>query len=195
MKSSEDNGKDKKSGKIDINTLKVSPQFEESGGVRQVVVRVPTRKPNKNEFVRVHPSDDYSMRVALLEDAETRDNYVIKGELADQFPDLIRYVKIVAAIGRHGNPFLQPLKLQLGDRRGCGWNESAMKAAELAKHKWIRIVADMSAGAYQVFEATGNIPEPEWPDLSFDDLVNLAFDGYVINDPNHKLIQKLMGKI
>ncbi len=41
MKSSE--GKDKKSGKIDINALKVSPQFEEFGGVRQVIVRVPVK--------------------------------------------------------------------------------------------------------------------------------------------------------
>ena len=47
------------------------------------------------------------------------------------------------------------------------WHRSAAEAAELAMKRWLRLTANMSLGAYEVFEATGDLPEPEWPDLPF----------------------------
>ena len=30
--------------------------------------------------------------------------------------------------------------------------------------KWVRVTANMSLGAYEIFEASGDLPEPVWPD-------------------------------
>jgi hypothetical protein len=182
--------------KFDMGKLILPQNYEESGGAQKVIVRVAVRKPNRNEFFRVHPDgENYSFRCALVEDPDNRDVYVMAGELADQYPDLCRPVKIVTAINRTGNPFLWPLKMPTGDRRGGAWIDSALQASEYAKKKWVKIMADMSAGQYSVFKATGNLEEPDWPDLDFNRLMEMAFDGFVIDDRDHPLIQRLTGKI
>lgn len=181
--------------KIDLESMKISQDFGETGGVRQVIVRIPVRKPKRNEFFRTHTDDKYSFRCALAEDTETRDTYIFTAELAQQFPNLCRPVKLIACIGRSGAVFLWPLKMQMGDRRGFGWNESALQASEIAKTKWVKIAANMAAGAYEVFEATGNLIDPEWPALNFQEMMDMAFDGYIVDDPEHSLIQKLTGRI
>ena len=70
-----------------------------------------------------------------------------------------------------------------------------MQAAEKAKKKWIKILADMSAGQYSVFSAAGNLEEPVWPNMDFNKLMEIAFDGFVIDGGDHPLIQRLTGKI
>jgi hypothetical protein len=41
--------------------------------------------------------------------------------------------------------------------------------------KWVRITANMSLGAYEIFEATGDLPDPTWPDLAlFAELAGLS---------------------
>jgi len=184
------------SKKFDIGKLVLSQDYEETGGAQKIVVRVPVRKPNRNEFFRTHPDgDNYSFRCALVEDTESRDVYVMSGGLVDQYSDLCRPVKIVTAINRTGDPFLWPLKMPTGDRRGGAWIESALQAAEVSKKKWIKILADMSAGQYSVFAAVGNLDEPTWPDMDFDVLMEMAFNGFVIDSGDHPLIQKLTGKV
>ena len=40
-----------------------------------------------------------------------------------------------------------------------------MVAAEKAMTKWMRVKANMSLGAYDLWEAQATFAEPEWPDL------------------------------
>jgi len=184
------------STKFDIEKLVLSQDYEETGGAEKIVVRVPVRKPNRNEFFRVHPDEEkFSFRCALVEDPDSRDTYVMAGGLADRHPDLCRPIKIVTAVNRTGDPFLWPLKMPTGDRRGGAWIDSALQAAEASKKKWIKILADMSAGQYSVFGAVGKLEEPVWPEMSFTALMEMAFDGFVIDSQDHPLIQRLTGKI
>lgn len=182
--------------KFDIEKLVLSQDYEETGGAQKIIVRVPVRKPKRNEFFRVRLDETkFSFRCALVEDPDNRDIYVMSGGLVDRHPDLCRPVKIVTAVNRTGDPFLWPLKMPTGDRRGGAWIDSALQAAEAAKKKWIKILADMSAGQYSVFAASGNLDEPTWPDMDFNKLMEMAFDGFVIDSKDHPLIQRLTGKI
>jgi hypothetical protein len=52
----------------------------------------------------------------------------------------------------------------------------------------------MSAGAYVVYEAAGNIPDPEWPDLTFKEIVGLAFKDRVVSSLDHPLVKRLRGE-
>ena len=54
----------------------------------------------------------------------------------------------------------------------------------MATRRWIRITANLSLGAYEVFEAAANIPEPTWPDLSFPDLLKIAFRDRLVDHKN-----------
>jgi len=53
----------------------------------------------------------------------------------------------------------------------------------------------MSLGAYQIFLATAELPEPEWPEHTFSELVRLGFKGLIVDKPDHPLIQQLTGAI
>jgi hypothetical protein len=59
--------------------------------------------------------------------------------------------------------------------------------------KWVRVTANMSLGAYEIWEAVGNLPEPEWPQLSFQDILKIAFRDRIVDRPDHPLIMKLRG--
>ena len=48
--------------------------------------------------------------------------------------------------------------------------------------------------AYDVTVARGDLPDPEWPDMSFDAVFQLAFEGRVIDTNDHPLIRQLEGR-
>ena len=68
-----------------------------------------------------------------------------------------------AAISRQGVLFLWPVRVPGPDGRTNDWWKSDAEAVELAQRKWVRVCANMSLGAYEIDEATGNFPEPVWP--------------------------------
>ncbi len=67
-----------------------------------------------------------------------------------------------------------PVPLPGEDGTRNPWHESLAQAVEYAKLKWIRITANMHAGGYDVYEAEGELPEPEWPVHDIDALVQVA---------------------
>jgi hypothetical protein len=74
------------------------------------------------------------------------------------------------------------------------WHQSAAEAAERAMTCWVRVTANRSLGAYEIFEATGNLPEPVWPEHSFPEILKIAFRGRVVDSPDHPLVLKLQGQ-
>ena len=61
---------------------------------------------------------------------------------------------------------------------------------------WVRMSANMSAGAYDVFEAAGSLNEPEWPDVGFKELMEIAFPlERRIDSLDHDVVKRLRGRI
>jgi hypothetical protein len=58
---------------------------------------------------------------------------------------------------------------------------------------WIRVKANMRLRAYEVFQAENSIPDPEWPDLSFDAITRIAFKDRVITSLDHPVVKRLRG--
>jgi hypothetical protein len=54
-------------------------------------------------------------------------------------------------------------------------------------------VSNMALGAYDVFEAQAELPEPTWPELSFAKILEIAFRDFVIRDGDHPVLRKLRG--
>ena len=70
-----------------------------------------------------------------------------------------------------------------------------MAAAELAKAKWIRMQADMALSGYRIYQAEGQLSEPEWPGAPFNELLDIAFKDRVIDSQDHPVFNKLLGRI
>ena len=60
-------------------------------------------------------------------------------------------------------------------------------------HNWIRIKANMSLGANDIFEASGTIPDPEWPEQTFQELLRIAFKDRLVDRLDHPVIKRLRG--
>ena len=58
---------------------------------------------------------------------------------------------------------------------------------------WIRIKSNMSLKAYEIFEAASAIPDPQWPELPFGEIVRIAFKDKVIRSLDHPVVKRLRG--
>ena len=67
-------------------------------------------------------------------------------------------------------------------------------AAEKAMTQWLRIKADMSVGAYAMFEASASLPDPIWPDYAFKQLLQIGFRDRLVDSVDHPVIRRLRGE-
>jgi hypothetical protein len=69
-----------------------------------------------------------------------------------------------------------------------------MEAATHAAGKWVRVVANMSLGAYEIHEAAGQWAAPEWPNMPFQQIVKIAFKDRFITTLDHPILKRLRGE-
>lgn len=180
---------------FDPAALRINPNTASGAiGVKRKLVTLKVGKPDKMEFCRVHPGESYRIDTAIVEDKTNRESYLVAPALWSELPDFITLVRLCVAVNRHGTTFLWPAKLPDPNGRPMDWHTSMLEAQELATKSWVRVQADMSAGSYAVFEATGNLPEPEWTDLSLAELLKLAFKTRFIDSIHHPFLQELFGE-
>ncbi len=178
---------------FDLDSLRVTGDINTIGAER-LLVRVPVRKPFKQEFFRVHAGQDYRLTCAILELKAEREFYLVTPAVLSAMTEDVRHVELRICITRQGTLFIWPVPMPGPDGRTNSWHESAREAADLAEKDWIRMVANMPAGGYEVYRATGKISEPEWPDRTFQELIQLAFkDGKLIDSVDHPIVQQLHG--
>jgi hypothetical protein len=105
-------------------------------------------------------------------------------------------VTIFTCINRQGVVFLWPVRLPDADGKTNSWWTSARDAAERAMTQWLRVKAVKALGGYEQTVAENMTAEPEWPDLPFMNLLEIAFgkDG-IIRDVDHIAIRRLRGLV
>jgi hypothetical protein len=180
---------------FDPAAFRLSQDFGVDGGVKKVLLKIPVRKPQRQEFIRVHADPAFAYEVALVELKDEREVYLVVRELQTELSAEVKAARLYPTINRQGILSLWPCWLPGPDGKTNPWHETAIQAAELAKTAWIRVVSDMSLGGYQPYQATGNLPEPDWPESCFGDLLKLAFGDRVIDRPDHPVIQRLLGQV
>ncbi len=178
---------------IDLDQLRLSQDFAGAVGVKKAIITVLVRKPDRQTFVRVHPEASWRLETAVLELKDERETFVVKPELwPDLSGELVPKV-LLTTVNRQGVISLWPIRLPGQDGRHDEWNRSALEAAHLAMRGWVRVAANMSLGAYEVFQATADLPPPEWPEEGFQHLVDVAFKDRFIQTLDHPVIQRLRG--
>ena len=179
--------------KFDLERLRLSQDFQNRVGVKKAILTVPVRKPDRQWFIRVHPDPAWHLETAVLELKEERETYLVDPDVHAELPGELVPKVLVTAVNRQGVVFIWPLRIPDEDGRGNAWHRSALEAADLAKTMWVRIAANMSLGAYDVFEATADLPDPDWPETGFSSLVDIAFKERYIRSLDHPVIRRLRG--
>lgn len=180
---------------FNLDELRLGQDYAQELGGRKLLTRVPTDKPARHWFSRVHPDPSYRMTVGTIVLKAERELYIVHPSIAPDLADEIRLETLYTGINRQGILFLWPVPLPGPDGKHNPWHASALQAAEMAMTRWIRMTSDMNLGAYAIFEAMGNLPEPEWPELSFEEIVRIALKDNVISDPDHPVLRRLRGEI
>jgi hypothetical protein len=179
--------------KFDLARLRLSQDFT-GAGAKKLLTTVPVRKPNRQSFIRVRPGENWLLETAVLELKEDRETYLVDPSLWQELGPEISPRIIFTAIDRAGVLFLWPVRLPGPDGRQDAWSRSAITAAQTAMSQWTRIVANMGLGAYELYAATADIPEPEWPELSFQAIIKIAFRDKFINSIDDPVLRRLRGQ-
>ncbi len=179
----------------DLQALRLPANYGATLSVKKLLTAVPVGKPKKAQFFRAHASVEMTFSAMFLEQYEARESYLVLPNVAQEISELVRPVMLHAAIDRQNNVFLIPVPLPGESGTRNPWHESLAQAVERAKLKWLRITANMHAGSYDVYEAKGALPEPEWPAHGIDALIELAFrGGKIITGLGHPVVQSLLGR-
>ena len=181
--------------KSPFSSLRLTQNFGETLGVKKVLTTVPVGKPSKDRFFRTHPSPSWVFPTWILENQVAGETYLVSTEVASVLGNLARPVELYAAIDRQNNPFLIPIPLPGPNGVRNPWHESLAQAVERAKVVWLRISANKDLGGYDIYEATAKLPDPVWPDITMDELLEIAFRGRIIQNVDHPIVQERLGKI
>jgi hypothetical protein len=176
-----------------LENLLLPQNYAETVGVKKLMRTVPVRKPNNQDFIRTHP--DLRLSPApLIELKEEREIYFVNRQMATELPGEYFAGALYLSVTRQGVVFLWPIRLPGPDGKHMEWHRSAAEAAELAKTRWVRIKANMGLGAYEIFLAENtNIPDPTWPEFSFDEILRIAFRDRFIDSREHPVVKRLRG--
>jgi hypothetical protein len=179
---------------FDPESLRLDQNFVEGAAVKKLLTTVPVRKPGQQDFIRVHPDPAWRLTpTAILELKEDREIYLVRSTMIEELSGEIAPATLFTTITRQGTLFLWPVRLPTADGRRNEWYRSAHEGAELAMNKWIRVRANMNLGAYEFFTALNGLADPAWPEISFNEILRIAFRDRIIDRPDHPVVKRLRG--
>jgi hypothetical protein len=181
---------------FDLNQLRVPIDYEADAGVRKLLTTVPARRPHRQEWIWVHPGEDYRETFMCVELKEENEIYLCFPHVARELPGEIGQRMLYTVQNASRVTFLWPVKVAAPGERLDSWSTSAHEAAAKAMTERIRLSANRGLGAYEIM-TTQSQPigfEPKWPEASFQELVKLAFrGGRLIENFDHPVIRQLRG--
>lgn len=187
-------GSDDRGDFFDLENLRLSQNFGELVGVKKLLTTVPVRKPGKQDFFRVRPGADWRLETMVLEIKEDSETYLVAPEIWPELPGELVPKVLFLTISRQGVVAIWPVRLPGEDGRQDAWSRSALEAADLGQRSWLRLAANRSLGAYEVFRAMReDLPEPIWPDKSLKEILEIAFQDKYIRNLDHPVIRRLRG--
>jgi len=178
---------------FDLESLRLNASFIETAGVKKLLTTIPARKPNPQEFVRVHSSSKYRADFPMIDLKDEGEDYLVRPEIVPELAGELVSKTIFTAISRQGVVFLWPVRLPAPDDRKSEWLRSQREAAETAMTRWMRMKSNRSLGAYETFVAKSVIPEPEWPELPFQELLRIGYRDRMITSLEHPVVKRLRG--
>jgi hypothetical protein len=162
---------------------------EESEATERPLISIPVRRPSKKDFIRTHPT--YQFTASIYEDDVSGEVYYVDPNMRKALRDVqagMRKVVLVPYVNRRGTVFFWPITTtDKGD-----WHSTAMKIVHMARERWLRVGSDQAASAYVAYVAKQSYGEPEWPEKSLSELLEIAFGSRYIDSPDHSTVKDIL---
>lgn len=179
----------------EFEQYRFSQDFESMAGIKKQILVVPVRKPDRQTWFWIHPDEDWRMPFALIELKEERDTYLVSPEVYPELAGECLPKYLITCQTKTGMTFFWPIKMAGPDGRLDPWNQSALRIVTEYPARWIRVVANLSLGAYEVYIAEGEFPPPTWPAEGFQSLLKKAFKDKIIETLDHPIVRMLRGRV
>ena len=157
-------------------------------GETQVVLQVKFGRPRAQEWVRCHPEPERMKYFNAVRDQKTSKLFIVNPRVLSLVGTQARLYRVRQAITTDGELYLWPAPVE-------GRLESDithLNAQQAALSQWIRIEWD--GKAFVAVEPQGDMGEPEWPELTFQQVLEMGLAGHLINNADHVLIRRLQGR-
>jgi hypothetical protein len=191
-------------GPINLDDLALADDYEQQfieDSERTVVVR----KASGIGFFRAHPEQWKAIWMLEIKNGEDRGHYLAAGAALKLLQGLVNTKaadiklfpgRLTLCFGRDVGLFLWPLKLPQPRKANQvdEWSATAMRVCKMAEAEWVQLFCPRGASCYHWSRAEGLKEAPPWPESSFPELVNLAFEGKYITDAEDPVIRRMLGK-
>jgi hypothetical protein len=181
---------------LDPEMFRVDESEQDQVVAKTVLTAIGIRRPSRLEFIRTHPSPDYRLvPVYFITLQESREYYLVDPKLKVHLrPREYSKGALFLATNRYDRPFFWLVTTQSSTGRISDWYTSALECEERARYEWVQVVADQNAGVYTVGVAEEPLPEPEWPEQSFQELFQIGFKRRWVNSLDHSVFKELRGR-
>jgi hypothetical protein len=183
---------------FNLDELRLDPSFEKIAGVKKVLSIVPVRKPHDQEWFWVHPDPEYRISSWAIKLKDENEFYLATPQIARDHEAEVKPFTLYTCVNTSGVVLLWPARIPTSEKRD-NWALSAHEAAQAGMQQRIRIKANMSLGAYEVFTSDSPTPgtTPLWPKESLGELVHIAFKkvGRYVDSAEHPVMRQLLGRV
>jgi hypothetical protein len=174
-----------------IHRLRLSQDFPNMSDVTKVITTVTLGKPKDQVFFRVHTEWEALYRVLELKQGFKSEFFLVDIEAVPELDSEVSVRRLVPLITRDGTLYIYPLRIATHEKKLDLAGLSAQAAMQQAKTSWVRM--KWNGREFEVFVAKGQHEPPLWPETTYEQLLELAFDGRVIDTPEHWAVKALNG--
>lgn len=182
----------------DINALRLDQDFEGQAGARTLLTTVPVRKPNRQEWIHVHPDENYRGTFAILTLKEERETYLVTPRIARELRAEVTKCVVYVWQNASGVTGLWPVPLQGPADKPNAWHLSAHEAATRGMVERVRVSSNMGLGAYETTVSDNPAAvehQPRWPSATLLELLAVGFKaGRLIDSFDHPVLKNLRGE-
>ncbi|MDG2064908.1 MAG: hypothetical protein P8L36_07935 [SAR324 cluster bacterium] len=187
-----------KKPKIDLERVRARADQSIDLGVTTEYTVIPIRNPKPDEFFRCMSDENYTMDAHILSLKSENEWYLIDPEILPeiQLESQLRVRTVYVCVTMNSTPFVTciPQPDEMGKINS--WHDSGHRTMEEAKQCWVRRQADKANGGYIITKAmNAKLPDPKWPTMTLDEVIEKAFDKFYIDDISHPVLQRLRGEM
>jgi hypothetical protein len=182
-----------KHSKFDPARFRLDQSF--AAGATNKTLTITAHKPDRHSWFMADPDPSHHVPNMMLDIKLDRETYLIDPSLLEELAFELTPKLIVPCITRQANVFMWVVALPDDSGRVNSWTESALEVVDKAMHGWIRIVANMEARGYDIYQPRVEIALPKWPDLTLESMLEMAFKHYLIESLDHPRVRALRGEV
>jgi hypothetical protein len=180
---------------FDIDKLVLTQSFAEAVGAEEVINKIAVRKPNKQEWFRVHPDPAFRKNLGVIEIKGDNETYFVALDLIAPLSQWCVPATVYTYIDSTVNslPRLWAIRLPKEGEADMDWWSSGRSIAEYAMGTWTQMWADKAGGMYR-FRATQKLADkqPDWRGLTSARLFEIAVKPRYISSLDHPVAKKLL---